>query len=255
MTVSNLTDKLISFFSWLYFRHWERWELLIIVLICLVLLLLIVWQQRKGAIKSVYVNQVRERSPIIGVKLADNRSHLRIEDLKQSRSATLSTKHTKQAKTKEQLENLNQHVQQLQYEISKHKQTEEHLKHQVTELTTELKTANEQLRQNAAVSNHIEQKAKQQILEVPAIKEQPSHETAESSTVKQQAKQHASETKTTPKTSKRRINIRRQPDRLIREKTEQVKLSKELREQPLDVEKLKAMADLAKKIQNRPKQK
>jgi chromosome segregation ATPase len=252
MTVSNLTDKLIKFFSWLYFRPWERWELLIIVLICLVLLLLIVWQQRKSTTKSVYVNQVRERSPIIGVKLADNRSHLRIEDLKQDHSAHVSKKHAKKIKTKAQLEKLNQQVQQLQYEINKHKQTEEHLKRQVIELTTELTTANEQLRQNTVVSNHIEQKAKQQILEVPAVKEQPSHEPAESSTVKQKAKQQAGESKAAKKSFNRRTNIRKQPDRNIRKKTEKVKLSKELKEQPLDVERLKAIADLAKRIQNRP---
>ena len=203
----------------------------------------------------MYVNQVRERSPIIGVKLADNRSHLRIEDLKQSRSATLSKKHAKQIKTKEQLEKLNQHVQQLQYEISKHKQTEEHLKLQVTELTTELKTANEQLRQNTGVSNQTEQKPKQQIVEVPAVKEQTSAEHAESSTVKQQAKQQAGESKAAKKSYNRRINVRKQPDRLIREKTEQVKLSKELRDQPLNVEKLKAMAELAKQIKGRSRPK
>jgi len=255
MTVSNLIDKLIKFFSLLYFRHWERWELLIIVLICLVLLLLIIWQQRKSTTKSVYVNQVRERSPIIGVKLADNRSHLKIEDLKQDRSAHLSKKHAKQIKTKEQLEKMNQQVQQLQYEISKHKQTEERLKYQVTELTTELKTANEQLRQNTVVSNQVEQKPKQQIIEVPAVKEQPLPEPAESSTVKQQAKQQAGESKAAKKSYNRRVNIHKQPDRLVREKTEQVKLSKELREQPLDIQRLKAIADLAKQIHNRSRPK
>ncbi|MHC4204414.1 MAG: hypothetical protein ACYSTT_07160 [Planctomycetota bacterium] len=146
---------------------------------------------------------------------------------------------------------MNQQVQQLQYEISKHKQTEETLKHQVTELTTELKTANELLRQNTALSNQIEQKAKQQIIEVPTVKEQPPLEPAESSSTKQQAKQQAGESKAAQKSYNRRINVRKQPDRLLREKTEQIKLSKELREQPLDVERLKAMAELAKKIKGR----
>ena len=252
MTVSNLIDKLTKFFSLLYFRQWQRWELLIIVLICLVLLLLIVWQQRKSATKSVYVNQVRERSPIIGVKLAENRSHLKIEDVKQDRAAHVSKKHAKKIKTKAQLEKLNQQVQQLQYEISKHKQAEEHLKHQVTELTTELATANKQLRQNTAVSSQVEQIPKQQIIEVPAVKEQPSAEPAENSTVKQQSKQQAGELKVAKKSYNRRINIHKQPDSPVREKTEQFKLSKELREQPLDIERLKAIADLAKRIQTRP---
>ena len=145
------------------------------------------------------------------------------------------------------METLNEQVQQLQYEISKHKQTEGRLKHQVTELAT----ANEQLQENTAVSKQVEQKPKQQIVEVPVDNEHPPHEPAESSTVKKQA----NELKAAQKPSKRRINIRKQPDRLIREQTKQVKVSKELREQPLDVQKLKAMADLAKKIKglSRPK--
>ena len=253
MTVNNLIDKLIKFFSWLYFRHWERWELLIIILICLVLLLLTIWRQRKSTIKSVYVSQVREHSPVIGAKLAGNRSHLKIEDLKQSHPTTLSNKQVKQ--TKEQLKKLNQQVQQLQYEISKNKQAEERLKHRVTELTTKLKTANEQLRQNTIVSNQIEQKPKQQITEVPSVKEQPLPEPAVRSTVKQQAKPQAGESKTEKKSYDRGINISKIPDRLIIEKPEQFKPSKKLREQPLDVQQLKAIADLAKQIQNRSRQK
>ncbi len=222
MTVNNLIDKLIKYFSWLYFRHWERWELLIIVLICLVLLLLIIWQQQKGTTKSVYVNQVRERSPIIGVKLADNRSHLKIEDLKKDRSASLPKNHTKQKETKEQLEKLNEQIQQLQLEISKHKQIEVRLEQHVTELTA----ANEKLQHKAAVNNQVKQQARKQIGELTASKKQSIH----------------------------RTNARKQSDRILREKTEKVRVSKELREQPLDVQKLKAIAELAKQIQRRPRQ-
>ena len=113
MTVNNLIYKLTKYFSWLYFRHWERWELLIIVLISLVLLLLIIWQQRKALTRRIYVNQVRERSPIIGVKLADNRSHLKIEDLKKDGLSSFPKKYAKLKKTKEQLAKLNEQVQQL----------------------------------------------------------------------------------------------------------------------------------------------
>jgi hypothetical protein len=272
MTVNNLIYKLAKYFSWLYFRHWERWELLIIVLISLALLLLIIWQQQKATTRRIYVNQARERSPIIGVKLADNRSHLKIEDLKKDGLASFPKKYAKIKKTKEQLENLNEQVQQLQYEISKHKQTETRLEHQVKELTA----ANEKLHQNTIVSNQAEQskkqqpaevstsndklqqkitehkqaeqQPKQQIIEVPAVNEQPPRESAESSTVKQQARQQIGELK---KPSNYRNSTRKQPDRIFREETEQVRVSKELREQPLDVEKLKAIAELAKQIQRR----
>lgn len=251
MTFSNFIDKLAWFFSLLYFRHWERWELLVIVLICLVLLLLIIWQQRKSAIKSVYVNQIRERSPIIGVKLAD-RSHLRIEDVKHARSEPLSKKEVKQIKTKEQLSKLNKQVQQLQYEIDKHKRIEARLKSQVIMLTTELTTVNEQLRQNSVTSNQAGQKQKQQIVEVSAGKEQPPLEPAETSTPRRQAKQKAIKSKAAQKSYNRRINTLIQPGKNIQESAEQAKLPKEVREQPLDVQKLQSIAELAKKIKSGP---
>ena len=275
MTVNNLIYKLAKYFSWLYFRHWERWELLIIVLISLALLLFIIWQQRKATTRRVYVNQVRDRSPIIGVKLADNRSRHEIEDLKKDGSASFPKKYAKLKKTKEQLHKLNEQVQQLQYEIKKHKKTEVRLQNQVKEL----KAANEILLQNTTISNQVEQSKKQQpaelstssnklqqkfaehkqsgqqpkqpIIEVPGVKEHPENKSAKSNTVKKRARQQLGDLKAAQKPSKSKISRKKQPGRIVREKTEQVKASRELREQPLDVDKLKAMAELAKRIQKR----
>ena len=251
MTVNNLIYKLAKYFSWLYFRHWERWELLIIVLISLALLLFIIWQQRKATTRRVYVNQVRDRSPIIGVKLADNRSRHEIENLKKDGSASFPKKYAKLKKTKEQLHKLNEQVQQLQYEINKHKKTEVRLQNQVKEL----KAANEKLRQNTAVSNRVEQSKKQQpkqsIIEVPGVKEHPENKSVKSNTVKKRVRQQLGDLKAAQKPSKSKISRQKQPGRIVREKTEQVKVSRELREQPLDVDKLKAMAELAKRIQKR----
>jgi hypothetical protein len=211
---------------------------------------LIAWQQRKNTIKSVYVNQVRERSPIIGVKLADNRSHLRINELKHDRTTHSSRKHAKQIKTKEQLEKLNQQVQQLQYQIKKQNQAEEHLKSQVIELTTELSAANEQLRQKPVVRKRIDQEQKQRIIEMSPVEDQPLLEPAESGTIKQPPEQQAGKSIAAKKLHNRRI---KQSSRVAREKTEPIKLSKENREQPLDLERLKNIADLAKRIQTRPR--
>jgi cell division septum initiation protein DivIVA len=275
MTVNNLIFKITKFFSTLYFRHWERWELLIIVLISLVLLLFIIWQQRKVTTKRIYVNQFRERSPIIGVKLADNRSHLKIEDVKKDGLASSPKKQAKQRKTKEQLDKLNEQVQQLQYEISKHKQVETRFEHQVKELTA----ANEKLRQNTVISTPIEQskkqqpaevsipidklqqkiagskqaeqKPKRQIIEVPAVTEKTQQESAESSSIGQQTQQQIGELKATLKPPKSSFITRKRSERMFREKTEHGRIPKELREQPLDVEKLKAIAELAKQIQER----
>jgi anion-transporting ArsA/GET3 family ATPase len=272
MTVNNLIYKLTKYFSWLYFRHWERWELLTIVLISLILLLLLIWQHRRGKTRNIYVNQIRERSPIIGVKLADNRSHLKIEDLKKDRLALLHKTSTKQKKTKEQLEKLNKQIQLLQFEISKHKQNEVRLEQQVTELTT----ANKKLQQKAVVNNQVEQHDKQQpekvsaskdklqqkmskskqaeqypkrqIFEMPAVNEQPQHELAKSIKAKQQSSRQSGDVKSPTNQSKHRAIKYREPNWMHREKTQQERISRESSEQPLDVEKLKALADLAKQI-------
>ena len=275
MTVNILIYKITKFFSTLYFRQWEIWELLLIVSISLVLLLFIVWQQRKAATKRIHVNQFRERSPIIGVKLADNRSHLKIEDVKKKGLASSPKKKAKQRKTKEQVDKLNEQVQQLQYEISKHMQVEARLEHQVKELTStneklrqntivstpveqskkqqpaEVSTPIDKLQQKIAESKQAEQKPKQQIKEVPAVTEQSQQESDESSAVRQQTQQQIGELKADLKLPKSRIIARRRSDRMLREKTEPARIPKELREQPLDVEKLKAIAELAKQIQGR----
>ena len=206
--------------------------------------------QRKATTKRIYVNQVRDRSPIIGVKLADNRRHLKIEDLKKDHSASLHKKQAKQ-RTKEQLGRLNEQIQQLQLEINKHKQMEVRLEQQVTELTT----ANEKLRQNTVVSIQTDQFKKQQSTKVSTSDNKLEQKITEHKQVKQQARQEIGELTATKKQSKRRINPRKQSDRMFREKTEQARIPNELKEQPLDVEKLKAMAVLAKQIQGRTRHK
>ena len=267
MTVNNLIYKLTKYFSWLYFRHWERWELLIIVLISLVLLVLLIWQHRKGKTRTVYINQIRERSPIIGVKLADNRSHLKIEDLKKGRSAFSHKTSTKQKKTKEQLEKLNKQIQLLQLEISKHRKNEVRLEQQVTELMMANKKHQEKTLVNNQVSDkqpaaapasddkpqqkmgkdkQAEQHPKRQIIEMPAVNQQPQQEIVKSKKDRQYLTQKTDELKSSSKKSKRRDIESEVPKWMLREKTQQVRSSKEL---PLDVEKLKALAALAKQIQ------
>jgi hypothetical protein len=269
MTVNNLIYKLTKYFSWLYFRHWERWELLIIVLISLVLLVLLIWQHRRGKTRNVYVNQIRERSPIIGVKLADNRSHLKIEDLKKGRSAFSHKTSTKQKKTKEQLEKLNKQIQLLQLEISKHKKYEVRLEQQVAELMTANKdqqksvvnnqvkqsdkqqpagvpVSNDKLQQEMSKHKQAEQYPKRQIIEIPTVNEQPPQEIVKSKKDKQYLTQKTSELKSSAKKTKHRNIEPEVPKWMLREKTQQIRSSKEL---PLDVEKLKALAALAKQIQ------
>ena len=67
MTVDGIINRLSGFFSWLYYRRWERWELLAIAIAALVVLILMVRAHLKVAANA---KRFRERSPIVGVRMA-----------------------------------------------------------------------------------------------------------------------------------------------------------------------------------------
>ena len=67
MTVDGIINRLSGFFSWLYDRRWERWELLAIAIAALVVLILMVRAHFKVAANA---KRFRERSPIVGVRMA-----------------------------------------------------------------------------------------------------------------------------------------------------------------------------------------
>jgi hypothetical protein len=69
MTVEGIIDRLSEFFSWLYYRRWERWELLAIAIAALVVLILMVRAHLKVAANA---KRFRERSPIVGVRMAEH---------------------------------------------------------------------------------------------------------------------------------------------------------------------------------------
>jgi hypothetical protein len=67
MTVERIIDRLTEFFSWLYYRRWETWELMAIAIVAAVILILIVRAHLKVAANE---KRLRERSPIVGVRMA-----------------------------------------------------------------------------------------------------------------------------------------------------------------------------------------
>jgi len=67
MTVEGIIDRISEFFSWLYYRQWERWELMALAIIALVILILMVRAHFKVAANA---KRFRERSPIVGVRMA-----------------------------------------------------------------------------------------------------------------------------------------------------------------------------------------
>ena len=74
MTVERIVNRLSVFFSGLYYRQWAKWELMAIALVAAVILLLIVRAHLKVAANE---KRLRERSPIVGVRMAHHgRRHL-----------------------------------------------------------------------------------------------------------------------------------------------------------------------------------
>jgi hypothetical protein len=67
MTVERIVDRVSGFFSWLYYRRWERWELVAIGTVALVILILAIRAHLKVAATE---RRLRERSPIIGLRTA-----------------------------------------------------------------------------------------------------------------------------------------------------------------------------------------
>ena len=109
-----------------------------------------------------------------------------------------------------------EHIEQLQHQITERRQAQDHLEHQVAELTT----ANEQLQRETTDSRQAEDHLKQLAAELTTANEQLRNRVAEVE----------------------------QDEQIRGESTEQIEGSKELTD-PLNVEKLKDIADLAKRLE------
>jgi hypothetical protein len=74
MTVEGIINRLSEFFSGLYYRQWETWELMAIAITAAVILILIVRAHLKVAANQ---RRLKERSPIVGIRMAHHgRRHL-----------------------------------------------------------------------------------------------------------------------------------------------------------------------------------
>jgi len=67
MTVDSIIRRLTQYFSWLYSRHWERWEILTIAGIAIALILLVAIARLKMRIKTRHIHRY---TPVIGIRLA-----------------------------------------------------------------------------------------------------------------------------------------------------------------------------------------
>jgi len=229
MTLHSFVNRLTQLCSWLYYQHlWEEWELLAIGIVVLVPLLLIARRQRKERAGRIYTHHHPERSPIIGVKLANGKhSPPEITDSKKARSHSVERGKIKQDGAIKQVDVSNEQIKQLQCEIARHRQTEARLEQQLAELTA----ANEKLRQEIDKVKQTEEHHQQQTVELPAVNKELQEERVGRKRVKGPIH---NQTDSAPAADKQPTD------------------SKHANE-PLDVEKLKAIAALARQIQQRPR--
>lgn len=172
----SFAGKFIQVVSWLCFEHqWSQWELLIIAGTALLLLLLILRLLRKGRTAGAQAFELSERSPIIGVRLADHpHSRREIRSLHRSRSAPVTQPDARQEDRKRtrQLEKLNRQVEQFQRDIAERQQTEALLQERVAQLTA----SNKQLRAEIGTHHQTEAHLKQRVAELEAANGQSHQE-------------------------------------------------------------------------------
>ncbi len=163
--VRSFAGKFIEVVSWLCFEHqWKQWELLIIGGTALLLLLLLLKLLRRGRTAGTRAYELAERSPIIGVRLADHpHSRREARDLQRSSSAHVTQPGARQEdrKTTRQLEKLNRQIEQFQRDIAERQQTDAVLRKRIVELTA----SNEQLRAEIVKHRQTEAQLKQRLAE------------------------------------------------------------------------------------------
>jgi len=164
MTARSFAARLIRLVSWLCFEHpWTLSELLIIGAIVLLVLLLLVRLLRRRVAAAVYEDALPERSPIIGVKLAEHKRSWRgIRSLEKGRSAPDGQRagsRTKPKEITEKVESSKEQVGQLQGEIIGLRQMEARLEQQAADLAA----ANKQLRDEVTKHRQAEVRLEQRI--------------------------------------------------------------------------------------------
>jgi hypothetical protein len=290
-TVEILLYKLADFYNWLYSATGlKQWQFLIIALAVILLLTLIARVQRKRMVTKVHTVPAVNRSEIIGINLSGHkaREHGTKETLKHNVSLTseMDEKQMGWAQTTKEWRKLNEQIRQLEHEVTKRKRTEEHLKHQITELTTTNQELQNQITEHeqaekpprpqideAAMSEQqipheipgkqsIDESPQPDVLQTPTQQEisQPEQadqntqqEVAESAVIMdEQLQSDINEEEKVPKDTNQQTIESTDTEQSL---TEEIEESEELRQRtPLNVQELKAIADLAKRLRGNNRQ-
>lgn len=273
-TIDIALGKLTQYMSWLCSElGLAKWQLLTITIAVIILLILIAIRQRKKKAKPIHTIQPRYHSEIIGINLATHgASHPEIEDTKQHNLASVSKKDGTQKwkQTTKEWRKATEQIRQLKHEITKHKRTEEHLRQKITELTTSnrqaiyettesvhakhnimskpamMKTLDKQI-QEVNQSEQADKYVKQQPVEHTATNKEHRKDVTEDEKSKKDMKQQNTDLTTTEQPQQEITNHENQVEELKRKITEDDGA-------PLDVQELKSIAELARRLRGNNRQ-
>ena len=250
MNIDNIMDNITDFYSWLYSQAGlSKGQLLIIALAVLFLLVSLLRYLQKIRLRKMYFPQRSDRGEIIGIKLSGNNAretdNLRQEDYKKYRAADISEEeqeHTSWGQTTKEWRKLKEKIMYLKHEISKHERSAKHLKEQITEL----KNINNKLQLEINRQRQItpEELKKQDNVRSPLVSTDvydEQKETAENLMV------------TTQQSTENNVNSLEEIPKDNSENTD-TELLEDERSIPLDIKELKAISELAKRLQSRSQQ-
>lgn len=172
MDMAYFVDKVTQYLSWFYHRQWEQWELAVAAITALCMVILFIRARQKVAANT---RLYRDRSPIIGIQLAQSRRRpRRIKISQKSRPAPVAQRHTGEhtkENIKERVTELESAKERLRDDPIDSRQDTEHFKQQLTALAA----TNKQLKQELIKRTQAEKRLKQQVAELTAHTEQLLH--------------------------------------------------------------------------------
>ncbi|UCD00015.1 MAG: hypothetical protein JSW66_09055 [Phycisphaerales bacterium] len=250
----SLAGKFVRLVSWLCFEHeWVQWELLTIAAAALLLLLFILRLLRKGTAARAQAALLPERSPIIGLRLADDRrSYGEIAGSQRSRSARKDHAKQKDRKTTRHLEKLNRQIEQLQRELAQRKQAEVRLEQRLAEFTKNdkelsIEKKRSEIVDRKSVRGQIDGHVEPQVAELTAANKRLHDEIVKHRDTHTRLEKQIAELKAANDQLRREKLEPKQPENIPVKSAERRPKSKR-HNGPLNVEELSHLAELGKRL-------
>lgn len=274
-TIDIALNKFIQYMSELGL---ENWQLLIIAIAIIILLILIAKRQRKPKARLIHTIQPINQPEIIGKKLYNREeTNPKVEDTKQHQPApTPAKKHIKGEKTNlrqttKEWRKATEQIRLLRREVTKQKRTEEQLRQKIVELSISSQQTGYETKENEHVQHHV--KSQHSVPQTTEIQIQEVNQGEQADKKMKQLleknaatnQEHLLEFPKTEQTTKQQSadsisSTEQSPQELTdHHNRDQEPIGKEINNRsnskrhgvPLDIQELKSIAELAKRLQRK----